>query len=307
MCRIHRLFLFFAVISMLLFLGFVNRPSRNPQGDLIPKQAHVTSNRSLKVLNLNMLHGFPDFATLPRRLALLQEQLTSLQPDIVLLQEVPWRPEIGYAAQRLAGDQYAWSYARANGNHTLIRFEEGLAILSRYPLEEIEVHELKPQARPFEHRIVLHALVHLSQGSLHLFVTHLTHRESSINSAQAASLYRYVENVAGNEPALIAGDFNALPEEPAIRQLDGWLDLFAQVHPGMPGYTCCLPEDPEATPCTALNERVDYIFYRPGADKVTLTIEDIQIIFDQPVENADGPIWLSDHLGLLAQLKWGKE
>lgn len=299
-----RLILALGVISGFLFLGFVSRPSQKPSGDFTPGQMPVFQNRPLSVLNFNMLHGFPDFATLPRRLTLLQDQLTSLQPDIILLQEASWRPEIGYTAQRLAGDQYAWAYARANGNHALIRFEEGLAILSRYPLHDVDVYELKPQACPFEHRIVLHALAQLPQGDLHLFVTHLTHREASINATQAASLYRYVESMAGNEPALIAGDFNASPEEPTIRQLEGWLDLFAQAHPDLPGYTCCLPDDPETVPYASPYERVDYIFYRPGAGKVTLTLEDIRLIFDQPIESADGPLWLSDHFGVLTQLKW---
>lgn len=307
MLHTHRLLALCILVGVIGFLGFASRPSRQPQGDFIPGQSAPASTRSLNVLNFNMLHGYPNFSTLPRRLKLLQDQLATLQPDIVLLQEVPWRPEIGYAAQQLAGNTYAWAYARANGNHALIRFEEGEAILSRYPLDEVEVRELKPQARPFEHRIVLHALVHLPQGDLHLFVTHLTHREAAINAAQAAALYRYVENTAGETPALITGDFNALPEEPTIRQLNGWVDLFAQAHPGESGYTCCLPDESDTTSASVANERLDYIFYRPGTGKATLTVEDIQVIFNQPIETTNGALWLSDHFGLFAQLKWNKK
>ncbi len=294
-----RLLVAAVLLGGILFLSLASRPDRNASGYFLPNSVSPAEQGALTVLNLNMLHGFPNFRHLPGRLSLLQEALQILNPDIVLLQEVPWHSKVGNAAHMLAGDELAWAYARANGSRHILRFEEGVAILSRYPLEVVEVQELKPQPQPFEHRIVLHALVRLPHSDLHLFVTHLTHRDAEVNALQAAELYRYVESRVGDAPALIAGDFNARSNEPTLSQLVGWVDLFVQSHPEAAGLTCCANNliEPSATPY----ERVDYIFYRPGISSPNLEIDDIEIIFDQPVTTPEGPLWLSDHFGLLAR------
>ncbi len=255
----------------------------------------------LTVLDLNMLHGYPDFRFLPRRVVLLQHALADVQPDLVLLQEVPWRPETGLVAQTLAGETYAWVYARANGNRHLIRFEEGETLLSRYPLTVEDVHELRPQARPFEHRIVLRVRMHLPQGDLLVYVTHLTNKEAEINAAQAADLYHYVEATTDGTPALIAGDFNAHPDEPTIRQLSGWVDVWGATRGMENGFTCCVHD--LTTPQGDAGGRIDYLFYRPAASPPTLTLEDVRLAFDQPFPTPDGPLWVSDHFGLLARFR----
>ncbi len=300
--RLRKTFVIVVLPALVLFLATVSRPASKPLGRFHPPEKGLPLADTLTVLNLNMLHGYPDFAYLPQRLGLLRAALADLDPDIVLLQEAPWRPDLGYAAQTLAGEKYAWAYARANGNRYWLRFEEGSAILSRYLLEDVELYELHPQPRPWEHRIVLHALVRLPQGNLHLFVTHLTNRKADVNTTQAADLYRFVAATAGDEPALIAGDFNARPTSPTINQLSGWVDLFAQAHPAAAGYTCCAPSltASDVTP----EERIDYLFYRPGTVGPTLTAEEVTIIFDQPFVTSAGPLWLSDHFGLLARLRF---
>ena len=62
-----------------------------------------------------MLHGFPKFKFLPERLEMIASEINRLDPDIVLLQEVPWTLKIGSAAEFLAektGMNHA--YLRAN-------------------------------------------------------------------------------------------------------------------------------------------------------------------------------------------------
>ncbi|MBC8509345.1 MAG: endonuclease/exonuclease/phosphatase family protein [Anaerolineales bacterium] len=285
----------------MLYLSFVSRPSLQSHGQFQPLAVLPFDENTLTVITLNMLHDYPEFSYLQQRIALVQDALQVMEPDIVLLQEVPWRPDIGYAAQMLANGEFAWAYARANGNRYLLRFEEGEAILSRYPLEVVEVHELKPQSRPLEHRIVLHARAHFPQGDLDLFVTHLTHRNAQVNAAQAAELYRYVEAAAGDASALIVGDFNAQPDEPSLQHFSGWVDLFLQAHPNDPGFTCCVNNVTSTS--AAPNKRVDYIFFRPGTSAPFLSVDEVNIILNQPIDTPDGLLWLSDHFGLLARMR----
>lgn len=106
-----------------------------------PKGCAVADERRdgpLRVMSLNMLHGFPRFDRLRERLDLIAEETLHQDADIVCLQEVPWAPHIGGAAQDLAertGLNHV--YFRANGNRWTILFEEGEAILSRYPLRDV--------------------------------------------------------------------------------------------------------------------------------------------------------------------------
>lgn len=86
-----------------------------------------------------MLHGFPRFSHLAERLAVFASGMERLDPDVVRLQEVAWVPPVGGAARYLAertGVHH--TYLRTNGRRLAIIFEEGEAILSRYPLAELQ-------------------------------------------------------------------------------------------------------------------------------------------------------------------------
>jgi len=76
-------------------------------------------------------------------LDLIAQEIRRQDADIVCLQEVPWAPHIGSAAQYLAARTgLNHVYFRANGNRWTILFEEGEAILSRYPLRDVTFEEL---------------------------------------------------------------------------------------------------------------------------------------------------------------------
>ena len=99
------------------------------------EQTQAEQTRTLTVATLNMLHGLPRFEYLDSRKQLILEELRRLAPDVVLLQEVPVfrnrEEQIGpWLAQGLG---YGIAYGRANGR-ALLGFEEGEAVLSRYPI-----------------------------------------------------------------------------------------------------------------------------------------------------------------------------
>lgn len=247
-----------------------------------------------------MLHGFPDFSDLPQRLDLIAGALREHEADVILLQEVPQTLRTGNAAAYLAeqlGMNYV--YARANGNARAIFFEEGAAILSRFPLAEPRVWELAPQAGFFEHRIALSAGVLAPHGRVTVYATHLTHGEAATNQAQAAHLASIVSQTCAGV-CVIGGDFNAAPGSPQIVSLQSeWVDSFAAGAPGAPGYTCCL-EDRGAPASPQLAERIDFLFLAAGdpARAEILGVQTIPAEAGQP-GGRPGP-WPSDHLGVLA-------
>ncbi len=255
-------------------------------------------------MSLNVLHGFPRFGHLSERLDRIAEEIRAQDADVVCLQEVPWMPHLGSGARYLAeraGLNY--QYLRANGNRWAILFEEGEAILSRYPLRDATFIELKPRAGFFEHRVVLAATAVTPWGDVRFFVAHLTHGAPEVNRAQAASLMAFVA-APGGGPAIVAGDFNATEDTPQIQALTRqWVDTYRAVHPNDndEGYTCCA-DDPSAGLAERLEERIDYVFLAPGTAHSTEVVSS-QRVLDQPFRTADGWLWASDHAGLLTVIQ----
>lgn len=257
----------------------------------------------LRVVTLNMLHGFPHFRYLPQRLDIIARELRRLDADIVLLQEVPWTRQTGYAAEHLGRALgYNHVYLRANGNRWAILFEEGEAILSRFPLRDVAFTELPPRAGFFEHRVALKATVITPWGDIDVYSTHLTNGPQAINAGQAQHLRAFVQETA-HHPAIVAGDFNAEEGEPHMADLArAWQDAYQQVHPGEPGFTCCV--DDLRVQDVDLTERIDYIFLVPAASS-TLQAVTARRVFDHPFPQEDGVLWASDHVGVMVEVVVG--
>ncbi len=289
------------LLGLLAFYLFnASRPGQRVEG--CPSACTVPSARRpgpLRVMDLNMLHGFPDFKSLPARMELIAQEIRRLDADVVLLEEVPWTIRTGSVARSLSSELgYNYLYYRASGNRTLIFFEEGEAILSRFPLQEPRPTILAPPVDLFERRVALSAIVSTPWGDLTLVVTHLTDKAPQKNLGQARSLLSFVESLPGDRK-VVAGDFNASPDSPQINLLSAaWTDTFHALHPDEAGLTCCV-DDLSAGPAEPLEKRIDYVFLAGRGD---LQIVSVQRVFTQPFSQAGGWQWASDHIGLLVEL-----
>lgn len=295
---------FVLLLAAGLFFLNISKPGSSPVAcpSACAAEKFSTANKPLRILSLNMFHGHPDFTQFEQRTALLSQEIGRLAPDILLLQEVPWVSQHALMAQQLAEQNgFNYVYLRANGNHQLIGFEEGVAIFSQYPLKQISYTELQPVAGLFESRIVLHATVETPHGDIDLFVTHLTSNKASVNAAQVESLLAFVQTEA-THPAIIAGDFNAVEDSPQMIKLaEIWQDSYRLAYPDELGPTCCI-SDLVNSPTTELQERVDYLFLAPiGTNGLNLVTVDQ--VFAEPVTAVNGRLWLSDHAGILATIQ----
>jgi len=252
----------------------------------------------LRVLSLNVLHGFPHFERLRLRLDAIANEIRRQEVDIACLQEVPWTLRQGSAARYLARETgMNHAYMRANGNRWTILFEEGEAILSRYPLRDLAFQELRPRAALFEHRVVLQATAVMPQGQVTLFCTHLTHGDPTVNRAQFASLQTYVQQ-ASTGPSIVAGDLNATEDVQQTAAI-GWTDTYRVAQPDDRGATCCI-EDLSARSDDTLAKRIDYLYLASGAAEVRVV--DSQRALDEPIQLDEGWLWASDHVGVLTTL-----
>lgn len=255
----------------------------------------------LRVMSLNVHHGFPNFENLSSRLNLVIEEIRRQDADIVCLQEVPWTRELGSGAEYLSRSTgLNYLYLRANGNRRAIFFEEGVVILSRYPLKDPGFVELKPQAGFFEQRVALRATAATPWGDVHIFVTHLTNGDPEINQKQVESLALFVESsIRGT--AIVAGDFNATEDSPQIESIaHKWVDTYRAANPDDDGLTCCI-DNLLSGLTEPIEKRIDYVFLVTGEEQ-EVELKDTQRILAQPFQVQGSWQWASDHIGLLATI-----
>ncbi|MBN2553724.1 MAG: endonuclease/exonuclease/phosphatase family protein [Spirochaetales bacterium] len=123
---------------------------------------------------------------------------------------------------------------------------------------------------------------------------------------EARKTIAFIDRIAGAQPVILMGDFNAESdaEEIAVLMKAGFRDAYAEAG-ALPGYTWdgtrngniqlqqrVHPEDFWLEP---KRQRIDYIFFR-GAG---LQVANCEVVLDQPV----GGLYASDHFGVLADFE----
>ena len=271
---------------------------------------------TLRAVTFNLLHGGPasgwrgDGAHLEERLSMVTRELQALAPDVVALQEASITRGRGNVAARLAQALgLHWAHASATRRVSGLRwidrlivwainFEEGPAILSRFPIVDTEVVEL-PRCRKFyDPRVVLRATVQTPRGALDVFSTHTGH-----DACQVRRIAEIVGARRGALPALVMGDFNAADTAEwmvALARQHGFIDAFRAATPAGRGATVW--QQPDAATATA-TRRVDFIFIVPnGAPAPQVRHSDV--VLDTPARREDGStLWPSDHYGVLADVE----
>ena len=169
----------------------------------------------IKVATCNIHKGFSQFN---RKLAIhdLREQLRTLAPDIVFLQEVqglhlhhaqrhanwPAQPQHEFIAEDI------WANTAYGTNVVLDHRHHGNAILSRFPI--LDSHNQDVTHLRFERRGLLHSVIKVPQISqpVHCVCVHLSLLGLS-RRLQLDALARGIETLAHHaEHLIIAGDFN---------------------------------------------------------------------------------------------------
>jgi endonuclease/exonuclease/phosphatase family metal-dependent hydrolase len=262
----------------------------------------------LRCLTLNLWGAEPP---LDRRMALVEQGLRDIAPDVVALQEVREIPDtLANQAETLAqrlGLAHVFAPAMPfGGGH------EGLAILSRTPILASEAVVL-PHADQNERRILLSTLVSWGQGAVWAHTTHLNYRlaHGKQREDQVQAIATSIAGRASDAPQILMGDFNARPESDEIRFLRGlatlggrrtyFQDAWVRLYPDQVGWTWA-----RSNPYTAKlaflepDRRLDYVFVTPMRGDGRGTVHACRMVFDKP--DVDGT-YASDHFGLLAEIQ----
>ena len=138
--------------------------------------------------------------------------------------------------------------------------------------------------------------------------THLeTQVAPPIQEAQASELIGML--ASESRPVLLVGDFNSAANMFQTRSYGlftdaGYIDAWAQKHPGDPGLSCCqAPDLLNAQP--TLDQRLDIVFWRDAFSAATGRIVGgvhVDIVGEAPADRTASGLWPSDHAGVAATL-----
>ena len=278
-----------------------------------PPAAAWAEDRPLRLVTFNLLHGGPwaaftgDDDELEARLALTIAELRALDPDVVALQESPVTRRRGDVAARVAG---ALGLAHVSAPATdrvvpwrllgrlvtaALGFEEGPAILSRYPIVASEVHDLPRCRRWLDPRVALRAEVRTPAGVLTVVSTH-----TSRDDCQTRRVAELAAEAAG--PVVVMGDLNTAEDTPALAAFleRGFVDLYRAANPDTRGATVW-QRIRQAAP--TVFRRVDYVLLRVG-DGRPPDVTASRVVLNTPGRSKDGGVlWPSDHYGVLAEVR----
>lgn len=184
----------------------------------------ITKDQSntLRILNYNIHHGVGLDGQLD--LKRIAKVIADQKPDIVTLQEVD------VEVVRSGGvDQVAELAGLLQFNHIFGKAmdyqggEYGNAILSRFPLELVQVH---PLSGGNEGRCALEVRVKIPRGEITEVISVVTaHLDlaSKATETQAAKLARLA--ISAEKPVILTGDFNSIRDSAALRNVEEFFTL----------------------------------------------------------------------------------
>jgi endonuclease/exonuclease/phosphatase family metal-dependent hydrolase len=256
----------------------------------LPRFIHHAEYEPITIISANLWHDWPKHRHLTQRLESFAGMVKAENANVVLLQEVSHRSDfhVDYWLSEHLGMAYA--YSRANGHEAGIGFEEGLAVLSRFPIQTLYLQQLGSSANIFVHRLAMGAKILSPSGPFAAISVHLGLLKRQ-NARQLTHLYTWLNSIMGGLPAVIGGDFNTHENSPhMVRMRSAWLDTFRLLHPHSDGTTHEL-----RAPWGSVirHSRLDYILLRPGRSKW-------KVLETRHLDGVSGPH--SDHRAVLTRL-----
>jgi endonuclease/exonuclease/phosphatase family metal-dependent hydrolase len=282
----------------------------------------TTRLEKLRVATLNIWNKSGPWT---ERLALIRSQLTALSPDVLGLQEVlrlipdekqppvP-APDNDQASEIAEGLGYNIAYGVAADYSGGLKF--GNALLTRYKILDSRTFRL-PGADSGETRSLLYVLLETPWGRLPVFVTHLNWKlhHGIVRAKQAVYAAERIFVLAPVEadflPPILMGDLNAGPQADEIRYLRGehaidgrsiyFADVWEYAQAQGPGHTYAR-DNAFALKNGEPNRRIDYIFVRGPDREMRGEPSNVRLAFEQSVAGKEGPVWASDHYGVVCDL-----
>ena len=215
MVRIMMLIFHVVTVAALIAASVFNKP-----GTSVRMKKNDTA--TFRVMSYNIHHGNPPEKPGEIDLDAIVQVIKNANPDLVALQEVDSCTsrsshinQAKYLAGRLNMDYCFGKSIDFDGG------EYGLAILSRFPVEQEMVYQLPLDTKTNgEPRILLTSRIKLPDDSVIIFAnTHLDHKKDPVN--RKMQIEKIIHIVKQEKlPVIIGGDFNAEPGSEVIQKFD---------------------------------------------------------------------------------------
>ena len=247
------LFGFFSIIANAQEVN--NETSKPSLNNIIPKknQKKITTeddqNLRLRILSYNIHHaeGVDGKLDVPR----IAQVIISVDPDLVALQEVDKNTiRTGKVNQDIKLSRLTKMNCVFGSNITFQGGQYGNAILSKFPIIKNK-NFLLPNVDSGEQRGLLRSQIQISnKENVLFFSTHLDHRRSDTERLASAEAINQIISLDNKSPAILAGDFNDVPESPTLKELGKlWLRTNKKIL--------------KTIPASKPSRQIDYIFVQP--------------------------------------------
>ena len=247
------LFGFFSIIANAQDVN--NETSKPSLNNIIPKknQKKITTeddqNLRLRILSYNIHHaeGVDGKLDVPR----IAQVILSVEPDLVALQEVDKNTtRTGKVNQDIELANITKMNSVFGSNITFQGGQYGNAILSKFPIIKNK-NFLLPNVDSGEQRGLLRSQIQISnKENILFFSTHLDHRRSDTERLASAEAINQIISLDNKSPAILAGDFNDVPESPTLKELGKlWLRTNKKIL--------------KTIPASKPSRQIDYIFVQP--------------------------------------------
>ena len=245
------------------------------------------------------------------RMRLLVRKLPTIEPDVLLLQEVRRGDEIDQAATLAAVLDATIVFDAVDPDSPGGAL--GNAILSRLPVRSHESAALP--SPPGDPRRILCAAIDTPSGRVAIGTTHFSWELDAAltRERQAVAADRFMRDFPSDLPRMWGGDFNCAPDAQVVRFLTGrcslegqatyWRDAFARRHPHADGWTWCR-RNPFVGRHIEPDRRIDFIFagiphQARGLEGGAGTVLDARVALDEPDENG---VFSSDHFAVVVDV-----
>ena len=247
------LFGFFSIIANAQEVN--NETSKPSLNNITPKknQKKITTeddqNLRLRILSYNIHHaeGVDGKLDVPR----IAQVILSVEPDLVALQEVDKNTtRTGKVNQDIELAHLTKMNSVFGSNITFQGGQYGNAILSKFPIIKNK-NFLLPNVDSGEQRGLLRSQIQISnKENVLFFSTHLDHRRSDTERLASAEAINQIISLDNKSPAILAGDFNDVPESPTLKELGKlWLRTNKKIL--------------KTIPASKPSRQIDYIFVQP--------------------------------------------
>ena len=247
------LFGFFSIIANAQDVN--NETSKPSLNNIIPKknQKKLTTednqNLRLRILSYNIHHaeGVDGKLDVPR----IAQVILSVDPDLVALQEVDKNTiRTGKVNQDIELSRLTKMNSVFGSNITFQGGQYGNAILSKFPIIKNK-NFLLPNVDSGEQRGLLQSQIQISnKENVLFFSTHLDHRRSDTERLASAKAINQIISLDNKSPAILAGDFNDVPDSPTLKELGkAWLRTNKKIL--------------RTIPASKPSRQIDYIFVQP--------------------------------------------